>query len=161
MANPMYVYISVSDLEWRPGSRMIPDEYSHHVGRFAHYMADKMKELLVDAIDKRRYDYRWDDLSVSYLRYKKKHNLSLKKWEATGLLKDSIDAYRSNNKWVVGINPYLSYKDSGVKVLKVARWLEYGTDRIPPRPLFRPIARYMRKHVRRYWNDYKDENNLD
>lgn len=160
MSNPMYVYISPIDLEWRPGRVIIEKDYpdsTFHIGRFAHYMADVMAEELVKAIDRQRFSYKWKPLSVSYFELKKKKNLSLNIWEATGTLKDNITVYRSDNVWVVGIHRYKMYPGTNVRIYQVVKYMEYGTDRMPARPLFRPLALYLRKNIRVYWERYREE----
>jgi hypothetical protein len=124
------------------------------LGEFAHYIADIYRDELVLAIETQRYKSKWEPLDPKYLAWKKSQGLSTKVWESTSLLKDSITAYRSNNKWVVGINPRVKYPGSGVPVYKVARWLEYGTSVIPARPLFRPVKQLVQGRMRKYWDRF-------
>lgn len=161
----MFVYIQTTEKEWRPGSVLIPKDYPEHadyIPDFAEYMAELYQKELVRAIDEQRYVYKWGALSVPYYEYKEKKNLSVKFWERTGLLKNSITYWQEGDKWVVGIDKNKRYPDTPVKVYKVARYLEYGTSRgIPPRKLFRPLARYLSKNVRRFWYKFLDEKGLE
>lgn len=162
----MYVVLqTVKDAEgkfgrqWRPGLHKIPPRLrSRYQGKFARYMAEVMKLELKRAIKTQRFKVteKWPPLSIDYYQYKQRKNLSLNMWEATSLLVDSITVYRSGSSWVVGIDRRKKYPNTEVRVYMVARYLEYGTTvggmvRIPPRPLFRPLARYLRKHVADYW----------
>ena len=60
----------------------------------------------------------------------------------------------------VGFRQKDVYPDTSLKVNTVARYVEYGTNRsskgggMPPRPLFRPVLVYMRKHVNDYYRNY-------
>lgn len=144
---------------WKPGSILATDEERKHLRKFAKYMADVMAMELQKAIDKQSYIYNnyknWEPLSIGYYEYKKKKNLSLNMWEATSLLKDSITYWRSNNVWVVGVNRRKYYPDTLVKVHTVIRWMEYGTNKMPARPLFRPVRDRLSKDIRMYWNRFK------
>lgn len=156
----MHIYIQTIDKEWRPGSIMLPLDRRKHLGRFAHFMADVMAEELSKAIDNQRYAKNWAPLSISYYNHKKVNNLSLNIWEATGLLKDSISVWRSNHRWVVGIPRHKRYPGTFVRVHTVAKYLEYGTSRMPARPLFRPLSIYLSKNVERYWTKFVDQEGI-
>lgn len=160
MANPMYVYIQPSEDIWRPGSLLVPRDFPHlerHLGRFAHYMADRMAEEVVNAINDQRYRDRWVPLSVPYLDYKRRKGLSLRIWEATGTLKNSIRAYRSGSTWVVGVSQRLYYPGTDIKIYRIARYMEYGTDKMPARPLFYRVARRMSRDISLHWARYRKE----
>lgn len=156
----MYVYIQTTEREWRPGTVLIQKDYPNltfHIGRFAHYMANVMSEEIVKAIDKQRFAHTWAPLSIAYYESKKKKNLSLNIWEATGTFKDNITTYRSNNMWVVGIHRFKMYPGTNIRIYQVAKFMEFGTDRMPARPLFRPLTVYLRKNIRVYWERYREE----
>ncbi len=169
-SNPMYITLqTVKDAddkygrEWRPGMHKIPPKLrGQYQGRFARYMAEVMKLELKRAIKTQRFKSteNWPPLNVQYLEDKRRKNLSLNMWEATSLLVNSIDVYRSGSSWVVGISRLKRYPKSNVPVMWVARWLEYGTMDasnqyiIPPRPLFRPLNIYLRKNISRYWEKF-------
>jgi len=117
-------------------------------------MAFVMQKELQRAIDEQRYIKNWPPLSVQYYEYKKKKGLSLKIWEATGLLVDSITYWRSNDRWVVGIPRKVKYPGTNFPVYKVAKMMEYGTEKMPARKLFYPLYLYLRKHIRVFWNAF-------
>lgn len=158
---PMAVYIQIADKKWEPGKILVPPEQKYLLDLFALYMANVMKQQLVDAINRQRFVQKWPPLTVAYVNYKRKRNLKLNIWEATGVLKNSISVWRQGNYYVVGIHPNKRYPGTKLKVLQVARYMEYGTTKMPPRPLFRPIASYLQKNIRRYWEKFLEEVSVD
>lgn len=134
--------------------------YSWDIHReFAKYLAEIIRKEFSDAIDDQRFKNYWPPLSLFYLRYKRVHHLSMKTWKATGLLQKSIVAKRRAISYYVGIDPNKRYHN-GAKVIDIAACMEYGTSRMPARPLFRPIFEDIRKHVRDYWEDFLELNNI-
>lgn len=127
---------------------------------FASYLAEIIRKEFSDAIDDQRFKRYWPPLNLAYLKYKRIHHLSMKTWKATGLLQKSIVAKRRAFSYYVGIDPNKRY-NNGAKVIDIARCLEYGTSRMPARPLFRPIFEDIRKHVKDYWNDFLELNEID
>jgi len=144
---------------WSPGIVMATAEERKYLSRFAKYMSDVMSMELEEAIDNQSYIYNkyqnWEPLSIAYYEHKRKNNLSLKIWEATSLLKESITYWRSDNNWVVGVPRNIYYQKTGVKVHTVVRWMEYGNERMPARPLFRPVRDRLSKDIRMYWERFK------
>lgn len=170
-----YIYIQPIKQKWKPGARLIPDklkeEYYHE---FLRYVAEEFRDSLVQAINRQRFKnndltrfkkksntYKgWPPLSLAYYRWKEKHKLSLKMWEATGFLKNSIEviprkAWGGPDHIIVGFREFTIYPDKNVTPLMISRVLEFGNDKIPPRPLFTPLYFYMRKHSRKYWENFK------
>lgn len=156
----LYLRINVTDEKTTPAQLISKDLPSWVQEEFAKYIAQVLRNEYKKAIDKQRYRYRWKPLSFRYMYYKETYNLSLKIWEATGLLKNSIVYRKRNGYYMVGIDPYKKYKN-GVRVLDVAKCMEYGTSRMPARPLFRPLFEYIRKNIRRYWDKFLKENHYD
>lgn len=128
-----------------------------------------------NAIEEQRYRNWWEPLTRKYLAYKARKGQSLKIWEATGHLKNSIKAYWSGSKnaFVVGINPLdrhpgphvvigmrqrgqrrrrfrIAFGREGWYTLRIARTLEFGSAsrNIPARPLFRRVANEFRAVAR-------------
>lgn len=130
-------------------------------------MAVTLAKEFERAIDTQRYKgTKWAPLSISYLTYKQRKNLSLNIWEATGYLKNSITVFKKFTNFIaVGFQQKQYYPNSGAQVNMVARYVEYGTNRntvngkktMPARPLFRPIASYVSKHISRYYKTYLKE----
>jgi len=153
--DPMYIYIQTTETEYRPGIRILEEEgYPQLLNEFALYVSNILKDELVRAVDNQRYAHDWEPLSVPYYEYKERNNLSLKIWEATSLLKDSIEVLRKRDYFEVGVSKTQVYPGTLVRVYRVARYMEYGTQDMPARPLFRPLVRYIRKNIRRYWNKF-------
>ena len=117
---------------------------------FVEYMAEKMRDEIKKAIEFQRYRVKWRPLSIPYMKYKRLHHLSLKTWKATGMLLRAIAYKRHNDHYIIGINPNLRYRN-GIRILDVAKYIEYGTRKMPARPLFRPIIFEMRKNIKQYW----------
>ncbi len=144
---------------WSPGSVMATKDQEKHLGKFARYMSGIMAWELKKAIDNQRYIYNnyknWEPLSIAYYEYKEKKNLSLKMWEATGLLKNSITYWKSGSYWFVGVSRDKIYPKTSVKIHTVVRYMEYGTSKMPARPLFRPVRDRLRKDIRIYWERFK------
>lgn len=169
----MYIKIPIKGFneyaDWRPAIKLAEEEHQYLIGQFAHYMAKKMAEEVQKAINTQRFVSKWPPLSVKYLHYKKMHHMSLNIWEATGFLKNNITAYRSNNAYIVGVSKRVRYPpksrknktEPGVLAWKVMFWMEFGTRKMPARPLFRPVASQMQKNIRRYWIQFLDSKGID
>ena len=134
--------------------------YSWDIHReFAKYLAEIIRTEFSNAIDDQRFKRWWPPLNMNYLRYKRVHHLSMKTWKATGLLQKSIVAKRRAISYYVGVDPNKRYRN-GAKVIDIAACMEYGTSRMPARPLFRPIFEDIRKNVKNYWEDFLELNNI-
>ncbi len=176
------------DRLFSPGKRKIgamkrfPIEFRRALLKyFAVFMADVYAAELVKAIDSQRFKRNWPPLSPKYLAFKEEMGWSLKIWERTSLLKDSITFWRVKTPvsgFAVGIKPGVTYtvgkNKKKLEVRKVAQWMEFGTGEkaeggkgtrgwpgMPPRPLFRPLRERLSKdisrHFSRFVNDYGDE----
>lgn len=158
----MNIRIQPTDSKWRPGIRMAKgkQEQERLLGQFAHYIANIYRDELIKAINSQRYRGRWVPLSPEYAEWKRRTGLSPNIWESTSLLKDSISVYRSNNEWVVGVNPYLRYPNSKTYVHKVIRYMEFGTSKMPARPLFRPVKKLIEGRMRKYWNEFLESHGI-
>ena len=102
---------------------------------------------LVKRLKKRieEQDSKWKPLNKEYLEYKKRHGLDLRKWVATGELESSITVKHSHGSYYV---TFLRKKNKEGRFFEtIARANEYGTSRIPPRPLFRPVLEAFRKEM--------------
>ena len=162
------IYITVSQHMLKLGSKRIQKELGGlYYQDFLIFMAVTLAKEFERAIDTQRYKgTKWAPLSISYLTYKQRKNLSLNIWEATGYLKNSITVFKKFNNFIaVGCQQKQYYPNSGAQVNMVARYVEYGTNRntvngkktMPARPLFRPIASYVSKHISRYYKAYLKE----
>lgn len=121
---------------------------------FAEYMAHEMRNALRAAIKNQRYKKQWAPLSVRYLEHKREHNLSLNIWEASSYLIESITVRKYGDHYIVGFPHNKVYPGTRIRVEQVAKWMEYGTETMPARPLFGRIYEYMRKHVNDYYKKF-------
>jgi hypothetical protein len=119
-------------------------------------MAREISRIIVKAINDQRYSSRWKPLTHEYLEYKKKSGLSTKIWEASSKLKLSVGYDIESESVVVGVNDS-TYYENGQSVLEVSRWMEYGTRRMPSRPLFRPVIRYVRSNISYFYKRYTED----
>jgi hypothetical protein len=155
------IIISVTGYRWHPGNRYIRDTLTHQEFiQFQIYMANQLKKEIVRAIDTQRYKRyvrKWPPLSISYLKYKKKAGLSTNIWEATGHLRNNIQVFKRENFLVVGFKKTQMYPQTLLQFNKVAKYVEYGGVKLPPRPLFRAITEYVRKNLDDYFKKFKKE----
>lgn len=159
------IIITVTNYTYSPGKNSIKKKISEQSYKdFQIYMAGQLLDELIRAIDTQRYksgSKAWKPLSLKYWTWKKRHNLSLNIWEATGHMKKSLKIFKKGNMIAVGFKQNDLYPKSFAKVNDIARYLEYGgkknPNRPPERPLFRPIVEYMRKNVNRYYKKYQKE----
>lgn len=155
----LYVYINTTKKHWRPGviiTNTTDKEWKMLLSDFAWFIAQTYQQEVIRAIRTQRYKDKWVPLSPGYLEWKKKNNMSLHIWEATGFLKNSIEVNYDDryHRFIVGPSPRTRYPGSSMTVLKVSRYMEYGTSKMPARPLFGPIQVYISKNIRRYWDKY-------
>ena len=133
------IYIQVLDKYWEPGKD------AGLTGIKALMYDKKIAKIFVEEI-KRNIDterLRHAPLSRRYLQSKAKKGYSLKKWEATSHLKDSLTVKRiSITTYMVGWDRKLHY--NGERIVTIAKRLEYGTMTMPPRPLFRDTLKQMK-----------------
>ena len=79
----------------------------------------------------------------------------------TGQLKDGLVVRRikSSTKGstiFVGASPWKRH-EGGMKMSELMIWLEYGTDKIPPRPLVQPTIEEVKDLLKEHWEDLMKE----
>lgn len=79
----------------------------------------------------------------------------------TGQLRDGLTVRRvkSSTKGstiFVGASPWKRH-DGGMKMSDLMIWLEYGTDKIPPRPLVQPTLEEVEDILKDHWKDLMKE----
>lgn len=79
----------------------------------------------------------------------------------TGQLRDGLTVRRvkSSTKGstiFVGASPWKRH-DGGMKMSELMIWLEYGTDKIPPRPLVQPTIEEVEDILKEHWKDLMKE----
>jgi len=115
----------------------IPDIIKGLTGKQIDALGDTIGGMLKVALSDRIQsgDSSWIPLSKAWAE-EKGHG---RPWYFTGILGGSIDWEVKDGKVNVGIIDAGSYRD-GENVATVAAKLEYGSGKIPARPLFRPVA---------------------
>lgn len=148
------IYIETLDRYWDAGKVIGKDIPKSVLLEFQLWIAGIYVQFIKDSIDEQRYRAKWQNLTPGYLAYKRKHGLSTKIWIATGQLRDSLKVLKrkGSSDLVIGFNKNSRHKGgSKPKLLSLSQWLEYGTLRMPPRPLFRLAFIYISKNAGRFY----------
>lgn len=79
----------------------------------------------------------------------------------TGQLRDGLTVRRikSSTKGstvFIGASPWKRH-EGGLKMSDLLIWLEYGTDKIPPRPLVQPTIEEVKDLLKEHWEDLMKE----
>jgi len=155
------LHFTVTNFRYNPGQRNLkPTLDDVQYKDFMIYVSAEIVAMIVNAIDKQRFIRKWKPLSISYVTYKKRHNLSLKIYEATGFMKDNIRVFSRGKYIEIGFDARTRYPKSHVSVNIIARYLEFGSrsnNHPPARPLWRPLHVYIRKNIGRYYDKYQKE----
>lgn len=125
------IYIQPLDYKWFPTNT--------NDLAFEEELAKDFIKQVKFAINTQKFNFA--PLSPKYLAYKRKRGLSLNIWEATSQLKNSLGYFIEDDIITIGWDKSLMHKNSNIKVYQVAILLEYGTLKIPPRPLFRNVLK--------------------
>lgn len=149
------IYLQTLDRNWNPGKKSINFDNKDDAHDFHLFIASEYVRLVKISIDKQRFKSKWKRLSSNYFNYKKRSGLSTKIWIATGELKDNLKVLNKRKSVItVGFDNRKKHKNSKVKLSKLACYLEFGTLNIPPRPLFKLVYQYMRKHIKEFYIKY-------
>lgn len=109
-------------------------------------------QRMVEHID--RQDLGWTPLADTTVRLK---GGSTTIYVESGYLRDNLSVRKiksSDNAvtYFIGASAWKT-TPSGVKFSDLMIWLEYGTDKIPPRPLIRPTYEQVAKEIQDNWGD--------
>lgn len=79
----------------------------------------------------------------------------------TGKLRDGLTVRRikssvKGSTIFVGASPWKRH-ESGMSMSDLLIWLEYGTDKIPPRPLVQPTIEEVESILKEHWKDLMEE----
>lgn len=79
----------------------------------------------------------------------------------TGKLRDGLVVRRikstaRGSTLFIGASPWKRH-DGGMKMSELMIWLEYGTDKIPPRPLVQPTIEEVEDIIKEHWKDLMKE----
>lgn len=69
-----------------------------------------------------------------------------------GLTVRRIKSLTKGSTIFVGASPWKRHK-GGMKMSDLMIWLEYGTDKIPPRPIIRPTHEEVQKVLQQHWKE--------
>lgn len=149
------IYIQTLDRHWSPGEKMLASQSQSVRKAFERYIAYLFVDEVRLAINTQRYKSKWKPLSPQYLQYKIRRGLSPHMWESTTQLKNSVQVMGEGSSTItIGWDKRTLHKTSKIPLYKLARYMEYGTRRIPPRPLFRYLLEYISKNISRYWKKF-------
>lgn len=93
----------------------------------------------------------WPALTKKTQKFKSSAGFSskaTKRWQFTGLLYNNIIIQSNRGNTVVTVRPNIKNQRTGGKatLAKIAMMLEYGTSKMPPRPLFKPVHKEYQKN---------------
>lgn len=148
------IIIKPINQQWEPGKILMKGATDEEKRRFENYVADLYVKEYKKVIQNQTYKPQWPPLSRAYLKQKREEGLSLKTWEATGQLKNSL-TYKKGSRYVSYGN--IRHKKDGTLLNHIARKLEYGDLITPPRPLFRLLYRNMSKNMGKIYERYRRE----
>lgn len=79
----------------------------------------------------------------------------------TGALRDGLVVRRikssvKGSTLFIGASPWKRH-EGGMKMSDLMIWLEYGTDKIPPRPLIQPTIEEVEDILKKHWEDLMKE----
>jgi|DewCreStandDraft_5_1066085.scaffolds.fasta_scaffold24393_2 ribosomal protein S30 len=150
------VKLQVNKLTYRPLSKTV---FKGRLWGFSKFVAEKMAERVKAHIEKQEPRLKWKPLSKAYLRRKIRLGYDKRILIASGQYIDSIYVYRSDKAYVVGVRPRIhmgakGLSEGGMKMSLLAKWLEFGTRKMPARPHWRPAFFYVRKNIAKYFHEY-------
>lgn len=117
-----------------------------------HFVLGKMR----DHID--HQDLTWTPLSERTIELK---NGDSTIYVETGALRDGLTVRRikstiKGSTLFIGASPWKRH-EGGMKMSDLMIWLEYGTDKIPPRPLVQPTIEEVEDILKEHWKDLMKE----
>lgn len=165
----MYFGISYEDVITLLPKKAIKQMNEADYDSFFAYLTEEFKDRIINAINDDIYQHRFRRLSPKYLQHKMDKGLHLGFWMATGALRESIDYITDDELgyYAVGVadDIYYSYRKKNGEMIYtpvslVVRALEFGTENIPARPLFRFTLRSLMvranfRRVFRTWEAYQ------
>jgi len=132
------------------GTKGTPEDFEEFMKGYLEWLTQKVVDRLEEVM--RRQLYNWHPLSKSYLEWKKKMKLDPRIWLASHQTREAITYWwvPLASAWMIGFHPrtlHRKYKRGGIdlgkktkaRLLDIVRWLEHGTTKMPPRPLFGPV----------------------
>ncbi len=115
---------------------------------FVVYILNLYKSLILHAIQNQKFPKRYPPLNRDYVKYKKMNRMFQGFWQATGFSQNELTYWRLNKgRYAIGFKRNLIHPASGEKVWKIHNYVEKGTSKMPPRPLYKPLARSIQRHI--------------
>ena len=126
-----------------------PEDFKDFMFEFLEWQSGLIVERINTVV--KRQLYSWSPLSDSYKKWKEKMGLSPDIWIASGYVLKAIHYYYNpmSDSFFIGVHPTLRHREylkggklgtkTGARVLDIIRWLEFGTRKMPPRPLFTKV----------------------
>ena len=113
-------------------------------------------EKMQSHIDKQ--DLSWTPLAESTIEMKGGDDTILVE---TGQLRNGLSVRRikssvKGSTIFVGASPWKRH-EGGMKLSDLLIWLEYGTDKMPPRPLVEPTVQEVEKILKDHWKDLLED----
>jgi len=146
--------------KWSPAKKIfgIKNRANEDYMLFILYISELYREYLYQIVINQEFKKIWIPLSPDYLKRKIKEGYPENMWFRTGELLDAIEIkyQKGQSRIKIGIDERRTTKvgKTTVKLILIAKWLEYGTKKLPARPLFRPAKDYISRHIRRYADNF-------
>ena len=119
-----------------------PKDFKDFIEGFLQWQSDLVIERIQEVVRQKLYN--WEPLSPGWQNFKEKMGLDPRHWLASGQLLESVQVFYFMNGWYIGVHPrkkHRGYKGNrkGARLIDILRWLEAGTTKMPPRPLFTKV----------------------
>lgn len=118
---------------------------------------DEQGQLVLEKIQGHidNQDLNWKPLSSSTVHRKGDDTIFVE----TGTLRNGISvrkikSAKDDYTIFVGASPWKKHAPSGLSMNDVLIYLEYGTSRIPPRPLVQPTFEELESRLKREWEEF-------
>lgn len=112
-------------------------------------------ELILNTLKEHieKQDLNWTPLSERTIAFKDGDETI---YVETGFLKEhlkvrKVKSPKNGLTYFIGADAWTTHKPSGLKFSDLMIYLEYGTSRIPPRPLIRPTMIELESVIRKHW----------
>lgn len=139
---------------WDPGKKILKGLDQQDKLKFHKFVADEYHGLLIKSIDSQRFKSKWSLLNPEYLKYKITHGYSTNIWELTGELKKSMKVRKRKDIYTIGFPKNKKHSKAKMTYLSLAKIIEFGNVRVPPRPLYRLVLVYMNANIKYFYDKY-------
>jgi hypothetical protein len=131
-------------------TKMAPEDFQNFIRGFLKWQVEQVTDRIKEVVD--RQVYSWSPLSPSWVQFKSRMGLSPKTWYASGQVMDAVHYWYVplGDQWFIGVHPTkrhraymkgggINQKKKGARIIDIIKWMEHGTTRMPPRPLFSKV----------------------